>query len=56
MCVWDFKSLSAHVGHELECVLYGENYEYEGDAVNVSLECMTCGEVIIDFDREEEEE
>lgn len=41
-----FEKLSDHVGHDVEIVLYaGEN---------VSVECLDCGEVIIDRDREDE--
>jgi hypothetical protein len=38
-----FEELRYHVGHEIECVIYG------GDA-NVAVECVTCGSVLIDFD------
>lgn len=48
MSVTTFEDLLDHVGHEFECVTYGE------EPVNVALECVTCGEVMIDFDKEEE--
>ena len=37
------KDLSAHIGHDLECVEYGDNE-------NVAVECIDCNEVLIDFD------
>ena len=36
-------SLMQHVGHKVVIVTYGAS-------INVSLECETCNEVIIDFD------
>lgn len=51
-----FKDLLGHVGHSFECVVYGkgrgaENEIGPGDVDNVALECLTCNEVIVDFDR-----
>jgi len=46
-----FEELKAHVGHELECVVYGDKY-----AVNASVECITCGTVLFDKSKAEEEE
>lgn len=40
-----FNDLIQHVGHKITCVTYGE------PAVNVALECETCGEVLQDFDK-----
>jgi hypothetical protein len=37
-----YEDLLTHVGHEFECVTYGD-----GD--NVALECLTCNVVIVDF-------
>jgi len=42
MSVSRFQELKNHVGHEFDCVIYGEDD-------NVSLECLTCSEVIMDF-------
>ena len=42
-----FEDLIRHVGHEIKCVSYGDPPH------NASVECMTCGEVIIDFDKDE---
>lgn len=50
-----YEDLKKHVGHKIEVVHYGPEHEYEGDPANVSIECVTCGEVLQDFDRAEEE-
>ena len=42
------KQIKDHVGHEIECVEYG-------GGVNHTIECVTCGMVLID-DHEDEEE
>lgn len=47
MSASSFKELRAHIGHELECVIYG----YE----NVAVECMTCNEVLFDFNNDDTE-
>lgn len=46
----DFNHLMNHVGHDIECVTYGVD-----ETVNVSVECMDCGCVIIDYDKEVED-
>jgi hypothetical protein len=46
MAVSRYSELKAHVGHDLECVGYGDPVNPE----NVAVECLDCGEVIIDFD------
>lgn len=43
-----FQHVREHVGHDLECIFYGENKE---NALNVTIECKTCGCVILDFNR-----
>ena len=43
-----FKELRKHIGHKIECVCYG--VETDTKPVNVSLECETCKEVLLDFD------
>jgi hypothetical protein len=42
MSVINFNDLKNHVGHKIECVLYGNQ--------NCSIECLKCNEVLIDFD------
>ena len=56
MSVFCFEELLAHVGHKIVCVAYGREHEYEGDPENVAVECETCGEVLLDFNRPEEEQ
>lgn len=38
-----FEDLKRHVGHNIKCVMYGSE--------NVAVECITCDEVLLDFDR-----
>ena len=45
--ITNYDELSAHVGHSIECVKYG-------DGVNMALECVTCNEVLLDYDRDED--
>jgi len=45
MAASNFEDLMNHVGHDLECVTYG-------DVDNVAVECIDCGCVIIDYDKE----
>lgn len=39
----DAEKLAPHVGHQIECVTYGE-------AVNISIECIECNEVLFSMD------
>lgn len=50
MSVSSFKDLKHHVGHEVEVVTYGD------PPVNVAIECLDCNEVLLDFDREEDDD
>ena len=45
MGAYTFEEIRDHIGHKLECVRYGQNDK----CVNVSIECITCGEVLIDL-------
>jgi hypothetical protein len=45
-----FEDLENHVGHNLECVTYGSD-----KVVNVAIECMDCGCVIVDYDKEKDD-
>jgi hypothetical protein len=47
-----FSDLIPHVRHKIQCVYYGGSSKE--DAQNASVECATCNEVLIDFDRDEE--
>ena len=51
MSVYDYDQLRAHIGHRIVCVCYGVD---GSPPENVSLECETCNEVLLDFDREVE--
>ena len=46
----DFNDLKRHIGHKIECVSYcdGENPEA---TMNVAIECETCNEVLLDYDK-----
>ncbi len=46
MGISNYKELKEHIGHEIVCVGYGK------DIKNVAIECETCNEVLIDFDKE----
>ena len=38
-----YEDINRHVGHDIECVTYGHG-------ANAAIECVTCGEVIVDKD------
>jgi hypothetical protein len=46
MSIHSYRELIPHVGHDIVCVTYGDN------AVNVALECETCEEILIDYERQ----
>ena len=59
----DFKDLMNHYGHKIVVVVYGKREQYGPDpadtvkeACNVAIECETCSEVLLDFDRHPEDE
>ena len=47
MGVNSFEDLRRHIGHKIECVCYGKKGE---EPQNVSVECVTCNEVLLDFE------
>lgn len=47
MSVYDYSSLAAHVGHKIECVTYA-------GGENVAVECVDCNTVLLDYNREDE--
>ena len=47
-----YKELRHHIGHNVVVVGYGPEGE---DPLNVSIECEDCGEVLVDFNAENEE-
>jgi len=44
----EYHNLTRHLGHDIQCVMYGNE-------VNVSLECEDCNEVLRSEDRITEE-
>lgn len=55
-----FEQLRAHIGHKVVVVGYvptNDGYvPTNEESVNVSLECETCGEVLLDYDAPEDED
>lgn len=45
MSATNFKDLKNHLGHKIERVSYGD------PICNVAVECITCGEVLLDYDK-----
>ena len=39
-----YRDLEPHVGHKIEVSRYG-------NSDNIAIECMTCGEVLLDFNK-----
>jgi len=52
MSVNSFNDLKSHVGHDIECVTYGD----EDDPANIALECTTCCVVLVDYNNPDHEE
>ncbi len=48
----NYEELKRHIGHDIVCTYYGPDAE---DPVNVAIECEECNEVLLDYDREEDE-
>ena len=48
MSVYDYKSLLEHVGHKIVIVTYGRSIN---DSVNVAIECEDCNEVLLDYNK-----
>ena len=57
MSVNNFEELKKHIGHKIVCVSYAyQNLnvaESKKKIRNVAIECETCNEVLLDFDKEE---
>lgn len=49
MSAFNYEELKRHVGHKIVCVAYGDPEE----PANVAIECEDCGEVLLDYDRDE---
>lgn len=48
-----YEELRKHIGHEVAVVCYGQEGE---DPENVAIECETCNEVLLSYDKEEDED
>jgi len=49
MSITTFEQAKEHMGHKIVCVGYGALADYQ----NIAVECETCNEVLIDFDKED---
>jgi len=49
MSATNFRELAAHCGHKLEVALYGN------PPVNAAIECLTCYEVLVDYEDDEDD-
>ena len=49
LAVHKYEDLEKHVGHKIECVYYADE-DFSEEAMAVSLECVTCSEVLVTFD------
>jgi hypothetical protein len=49
MTMSNFDRVLSHLGHELEVAIYGDNE-------NVAIECLTCMEVVVDYDQGDNDE
>jgi hypothetical protein len=50
MSVDNYEDLKRHIGHRIVCSAYGNI----NDPANVAIECETCFEIIISFDKDDE--
>lgn len=48
MSVNSFAEMKKHLGHKIVCVCYGRD---RINPRNVSIECNTCNEVLLAFDK-----
>ena len=48
MSIMNFKEARHHIGHNIVCVSYGKKGQVPQ---NVSIECETCNEVLIDWEK-----
>ena len=47
----NFKELKVHLHHDIVCTWYGE----KSDPENVAIECTDCQEVLVSYDKDENE-
>ena len=50
MGAWDYDDLKRHLGHKIVCISY-VNGPNDQSPENVAIECKTCNEVLLDFDK-----
>ena len=50
MAAYTFEDLREHIGHNIECVCYGQEGQ---DPENIAVECNTCGCVLFDLNQDE---
>ena len=48
-----FDKLRPHVGHRLECVIYGDSTH---DPDDICIECLDCNEILVSAETEDYEE
>ena len=49
MGVSNFDDLRKHYGHKIECVMYSD--EHGHIEYGIAIECETCNEVLLDYDK-----
>ncbi len=50
MSVFDFDSLAAHEGHNVEVVCYRKDGNPDNAVCNAAIECTDCNEVLVSYD------
>jgi len=55
MGVANFEELREHQDHNIVVVVYGGLVDGRWRNMNAAVECESCGEVLFDYDAEEEE-
>ena len=55
MGAYDFEDLKRHLGHKIACVSYADSRVNDTKTTiqpqNIAVECETCNEVLLDYDR-----
>jgi len=52
MTATTYQDLKVHLNHHIVCTYYGVD---SSNPESVTLECVSCGEVLMDFNKPEEE-
>ena len=53
MSVASFQDIMDHVGHDVVATFYGLEGKRE-NAENATIECETCGEILVQYDKDED--